>query len=206
MKYRMAALLCAILMLFMLTACMGTKMVATWRDEAYHEKPAKIFIIGISSEQGPRSLVEDEFARLMKERGTKAVVSYPVLPAEPKPDKEAVLAKVREAGADVIMVVRYLRKDMSDASTPLRRYGVPQGFSTSWAGYYGGVSTDVGVRDISYDYDVISMETTLYQTETGKPIWSGLSQTSYKEGGSIKQIKPFASAIMKELANAKIIP
>jgi hypothetical protein len=194
-----------IIMAFLLFACMGTKLVADWKDEAYQDQPAKVFVIGVSTERGPRSLVEDEFVRLLKARGTDAVVSYPVLPAEPKPDKDAVLAKVREAGADVIMVVRFLRKDMSSGSTPLRRYGVPSGFASSWDGYYGGTVSDVGVRDISYDSDVISMETTLYQTVTGKPIWSGLSQTSYQSGGAIKQIKPFADTIVKELAHAKVI-
>jgi hypothetical protein len=195
-------------MAFLLSACMGTKLVADWRDDAYQDQPAKVFVIGVSDERGPRSLVEDEFVRLLKARGTDAVASYPTLPAEPKPDKEAVLAKVREAGADVIMVVRYLRKDISSGSTPLRRYAVPQGFATSWDGYYGGYGgtvSDVGVRDISYDSDVISMETTLYQTVTGKPIWSGLSQTTYQSGGAIKQIKPFANAIVKELTHAKVI-
>jgi hypothetical protein len=94
---------------------------------------------------------------------------------------------------------------MADASTPLQRYGVPQGFNSMWNSYYGGVSSSVGIRDVAYDRDVITMETTLYQTVTGKPIWSGLSQTSYQSGGAIKQIKPFAQSIVKELAHAKII-
>jgi hypothetical protein len=205
MKNSISKMSSMMIMVFLLTACMGTKLVADWKDEAYHDHPAKVFVIGVSAERGPRSLVEDEFVRLLKERGTDAVVSYPMLSAEPKPDREAVLAKVREAGADVIMVVRFLRKDMSDASTPLQRYGVPQGFNTMWNSYYGGVSSSVGIRDVAYDRDVITMETALYQTETGKPIWSGLSQTTYEQGGPIKQIKPFVGTIMKELVDAKII-
>jgi hypothetical protein len=205
MNYSVIKMSCTMIIVFMLTACMGTKMIAGWKDEAYNNKPAKVFVIGISNERGPRSLVEDEFVRLMKERGTEAVASYTVLPDEPKPDKHAVLAKAREAGADVIMVVRYLGKDTDVANTPLQRYGVPSGFATYWDGYYGGVASSVGIRDVSYDQTVISMETTMYQTETGKPIWSALSQTRFDQGGPIKQIKPYAAAIMKELANAKII-
>jgi len=204
MKNNIVMMSCILVLVLMLTACAGTKMVAGWKDEEYNAHPAKVFIISVKIDSGPRSLVEDEFVRLLKEHGTDAVASYPVLPAEPKPDKDAVLAKVREAGADVIMVVRFLRKDMADAGTPVQRYAVPVGFNTGWDTYYGGVSSQVGIRDVMYDKDVITAETMLYQTATGKPIWSMLSQTTY-EGGPIKQIKPFAGAVIKELAHAKII-
>jgi hypothetical protein len=205
MKNSISKMFCMMITAFLLFGCVsGTKLVADWRDDAYQGPPSKVFVIGASTERGPRSLVEDEFVRLLKKRGIDSVASYPVLPAEPKPDKDTVLAKVHEAGADMIMVVRFLRKDTSATSTPVRRYAVPQGFDTSWEGIYGGTVADVGVRDVAYDYDVISMETLLYQTETGKPIWSGLSQTTY-QGGPIKQIKPFADSIIKELVNAKII-
>ena len=183
----------------------GTKLVAQWKDDVYQARPAKVFVIGASDERGPRSLVEDEFVRQFKEHGTDAIASYKVFPAGPKPSKEEVLAKTRELGADAIMVIRFLKKDMGDTHTPVRRYSVPQGFATSWESYYGmGTTTEVGIRDISYDYNVISMDLALYQTENGKPIWSALSQTTYQEG-PLKQIKPLTTAVMKELANEKLI-
>jgi hypothetical protein len=187
-----------------LTACAGTKLVAAWKDETYRAYPGKVFVIGLSDERGPRSLVEDEFVRQLKARRTDAIASYMVFTSETKPAKDAVLAKAGEMGADAIMVVRFLKKEMGDSHTPLRRYAVPQGFDTSWDAYYGGTVTDVAVRDISYDYDVITMETTLYDTATRKPIWSALSQTTY-QGGAIKQIKPFTSAIVKELAHENLV-
>jgi hypothetical protein len=207
MKNSIIKMSCMMIMVFMLTACMGTTMAALWKDEAYHDHPAKVFVIGVLSERGPRSLVEDEMVRRLKERGTDAVVSYPVLTTtDPKPDKNAVLAMVKEAGADAIMVVRFLKKDTADANTPVLRYAAPSGFESSWGSYYGDMGTvsSVGVRDLSYDKYVISIETTLYQTESGKPIWSALSRTTYEQG-PIKQIKPFAGAVIKELVNAKII-
>ncbi len=141
--------------------------------------------------------------RELKSRGTDAVASNTVFPPGPRPTKEEVMAKVKEAGADAILVVRFLRKEAGDTHTPLRRYGVPVGFDTSWNDYTG-MATDIGVRDVSYDYDVISMDTTLYDASTGNPIWSGLSETTY-QGGAIRQIKPFSEKIMKELIHAKLV-
>ncbi len=196
----------AIISFGLLASCAGTKLVAQWKDDTHQGYPAKIFVVGLSEEYGPRSLVEDEFARQLKARGNDAIASNTVLPGEEKPVKEEVLAKVKELGADVIIVVKFLRKDIGGTHAPLRRYGVPQGFDTSWDSYSGyyGVSTDVGVRDISYDYDVITMETTLFQTATGKPIWSALSQTTY-QGGSIKQIKPFTTSVVKNLVRERMV-
>ena len=195
----------AIISFGLLASCAGTKLVAQWQDDTYQGHPAKIFVIGQSKEYGPRTLVEDEFVRQLKARGNDAIASYTVLPREEKPDKEAILKKVQEVGADVIVVVKFLKKEVGDTHTPVRRYAVPQGFDTSWDSYYGGVTTDVGVRDVSYDYDAITMETTLFQTETRKPIWSALSQTTYQSGGPMKQIKPFTTAIVKNLVQERMV-
>jgi hypothetical protein len=200
------ALFASVLAVLLAAACAsGTRLVAQWKDDVYQARPAKVLVIGASDERGPRSLVEDEFARQFKEHGTDAIASHKVFPAGPKPSKEEVLAKTKELGADAIMVIRFLKKDMGDTHTPVRRYSVPQGFDTSWDSYMGmGATTEVGIRDISYDYNVISMDLAIYQTESGKPIWSALSQTTYQEG-PLKQIKPLTTAVMKELANEKLI-
>jgi hypothetical protein len=195
----------AIISFGLLASCAGTKLVAEWKDDARRGHPEKIFVVGLSKERGPRSLVEDEFIRQLKARGNDVVASYTVFPSETMPDKGAVVAKVREVGADTILVVRFLKKEMGGTHTPLRRYAVPQGFDTSWESYAGTTMTDIGVRDISYEYDVITMESTLFDAATGKPIWSALSQTTYQQGGPMKQIKPFTTAIVRRLAHENLV-
>lgn len=196
-----------VVFLSVLVSCAGTKLVSEWKDEQYQGRPANIFVIAVSDERGPRSLLEDEFVRQLKARGTGAIASYTVFPANVKMTKEDVLTRAKELGMDTILVVRFLKKESGDTHTPLRRYAVPQGFETSWDAYsgYGGTVTDVGVRDISYDQNIITMETTLFDTTTRKPLWSGLSETAY-QGGSIKQIKPWTSTIVRRLAHEKLVP
>jgi len=211
MKRRILALLIgAVFTVSLVTACAGTgtKLVALWKDDAFQGRPAKILVIGASDDRGPRTLVEEEFVRQFKAHGIDAVASNTVFPEGPRPTKDEVLAKTKELNADVIMVIRFLKKEAGDTHTPVRRYSVPMGFDTSWDSYMGmgtmGTTTNVGIRDVSYDYNVISMDLTLFQTANGKPIWSALSQTTYQEG-PIKQIKPFTTEVMKELANEKLI-
>ena len=203
---RIGAASAAFCLLLALTGCAaGTKLVAQWKDDAYTGRPLKVFVLGVSEQRGPRSLVEDEFVRQFKEHGTDAVASYKHFPEGPQPTKDDILAKTRELNADAILVIRFLKKEAGDTHTPVRRYAVPTGFATDWNSYMGStVTSDVGIRDVSYDMNVISMDLALYQTGNGNPIWSALSQTTY-ESGPIKQIKPFTTSVMKELAHAKLI-
>lgn len=201
----MRILLCMTVVLFLTAGCSGTKLVAQWRDDSYTGRPSRFLVLGVSDQRGPRSLVEDEFVRQLKEHGADAVASYKHFPEGPQPTKDDVLAKTREVNADAILVIRFLKKEAGDTHTPVRRYAVPTGFATDWNSYMGaGTTSEVGIRDVSYDMNVISMDLALYLSENGSPIWSGLSQTTY-ESGPIKQIRPFTSAIMKELAHAKLI-
>ncbi len=191
--------------LLVLASCTGTKLVSVWQDQQFQGPLHKVFVIGIIREQGPRTLVEDEVVRQIKARGTDSVVSYPVLSTETKPDRETVLAKVKEAGADGVLVVRFLKKDIGESETPIAFYGVPQGFDMGWDAYYSGYdATQYSLRDISYDFDVVIMETTLYEVATKRPLWSALSRTKY-QGGVLDQIKPFATVIVTGLAHEKFI-
>lgn len=203
---RIGAAAGAVCLLLLLTGCAaGTKLVAQWKDDAYTGRPAKIFVIGVSDQRGPRSLMEDEFVRQFKEHGTDAVASYKHFPEGPQPTKDEVLAKTRELNADAIFVIRFLKKEAGDTHTPVQRYASPSGFETNYNSYGGmGTTSAVGIRDVSYDMNIISLDLAIYQAGNGNPIWSALSQTSY-DSGPIKQIKPVTTSVMKELAHAKLI-
>ena len=191
--------------LSVLVSCAGTKIVSEWKDDQYQGRPTALFVLVASEDRGPASLLEDEFVKQLKSRGTGAVASYTVFPKNAKITKEDVLLKAKELGMDAILLVKYLKKEAGDAHTPLQRYAVPQAFDTTWDAYYGSTVSDIGVRDISYDYDVIVMEATLFDSASRKPLWSALSDTTYR-GGAIKQIKPYTTTIIRRLAHEKLVP
>jgi hypothetical protein len=209
-KRIMAVAFSAISAAIIMTACAGTKLVAQWRDDAYSGRAKKVFVIALLLDtrvRGPQTLVEDEFVKQFKDRGTEAVASYTVFPEGPRPTKQEVLAKVKEVGADSILLIKFLKKGMGETHTPNLRYGVSSGFETSYDQFNStsmAITADVGIRDVSYDYDTLTAEVTLYQTSTGNPVWSAMSQTTYQQG-PLKQIKPFTTSFMKGLSHAKVI-
>lgn len=183
-------------------ACTGTKLINPWKDAAYQGQVKKMFVIGIVRDRGPRSLLEDEFVRSLKEQGTEGMASTSIFPGEAVPARAAVEPKVRELGFDAVLVVKFIKKETGDTYTPGRNYPAPQNMLMSWDEFYG--VPDYTEQDRSYGYNVVTMQTTLFSVETIKPIWSSRSETRY-EGGPINQIEPFVRAIVRALRKEQLI-
>jgi hypothetical protein len=192
-----------------LAGCASTKVVGAWRDDVYAGRPARVLVMGVTQMRGPRTLLEEEFVRQFKASGVDAVAGTAVFPGEELPRKEEVIAKAQELRVDAVMVARFLKKTEGETHTPVRRYAVPSGFETSWDNYMGspygmGTVSEVGVRDISYDYNVIVMETALFDRTTNKPIWSAMTTTKYQDH-PLKKIEPFVQTIMEELKKSALL-
>ncbi len=202
MKGRMMLTIVALIGPLLTLACTGTKLINPWRDATYQGYMDRMFVIGIVKDRGPRSLLENEFVRKLKERGIEAVASTALFPGEEVPPREEARAKARELGVDAVLVVKFIKKETGDTYTPMRDYSVPQNIIMSWDELYG--VPDYNAQDISYVYKVAVMQTTLFSVETGKPVWSSMSETKY-EGGLMNQIEPFVKVIVGVLHEQKFI-
>jgi hypothetical protein len=210
MKKVFSIFVAAVLVMALLSGCASTKIVDSWRDEAYTGRPAKILVLAVAAERGPRSLMEEEFARQLKAHGVEPFIGTTIFPEEGLPSKDTVIAKAGELNVEAVLVVRFLKKTAGESTAPLRRYAVPAGFATSWDGYMGSPSSmssysDVGIRDVSYGFYYATLETTMFDLKTNNPLWSAYTSTKY-EDHPLKQIGPFASTIVSELNKAKLLP
>jgi hypothetical protein len=189
-----------------LPACAGTKIIDPWRDPAFRGGLKKVFVLGVLRTRGPRSLLEDEFVRQFKARGIDAMASTSVLPDETVPARDIIAAKVRETGADSVIVAKFVKKTSAETHSPARLYAVPQNFDAEWDPNIGATElADSGLNEVAYDYYVAVMHTTVYSVGTGNPIWSATSETKY-QGALVKQVRPFVSAVMTRLIQEKLVP
>jgi hypothetical protein len=94
----------AIVMLFLFIACASTKFSSIWKDETYQGHPEKILVISAFLNPVNRRLLEDEFVKVLKDRGMDAVVSYTVMPNPVVSNKNAIAAQAKEAGADTVLI------------------------------------------------------------------------------------------------------
>jgi hypothetical protein len=185
---------------------------AVWKDPQYQGGKLKnVLVVGESTNQVVRRIFEDEFTARFKSRGTNAIPSYTIFPSDKTLDKDTIESKSRELGIDSMLVARVVDTKTKQELTPapstyyyrdIYFYDWPNRYSPFYSGTFPGRY----YNDRSYysEYEVVNLETTIYETQTGKLIWSALSDTVVG-GSSQLEVSSVVGAIMKNLAENHLI-
>ena len=172
---RMAAWLSIGVVLAGLAACASTRLLDTWRDPAFAGPPLKqLLVIGAFKSDLNRRVFEDAFTAALQAANTGAVPSYPTLPESGAIANTRVQAAVRSTGSDAVLVTRVLRVRRDVNVTPA--YVAPGFYGAGFHGWYGGAYA-VMPGDV-HVYDVLTIESTLWNMRTDKPVWSGTSEVT----------------------------
>src|SRR5512143_2304823 len=196
MKTRMIVCVCLLIFtLFTCISCATTTLTAVWKGESYKGSVRKMAVIGVSKKPVIRNLFEDECVRELRARGTDAVASYTFLPFDQLANKEAVHSKIRELGADAVLMARLVDTKSVQTYIPGQVYVVPS-YYYGWGGYYGNVFATPGhtVQD-EYAY----LETNVYDVKTEQLIWSARSETWMADSDQ-ETIKSFIGVIIARLS------
>ena len=183
--------------------CAATSLKQTWKSPTYQGGPVqKIAVLAVDERDFYRTAVEGHFTSRLRARGQNALVTHEFLslPAI-KADKAAAAARVREVGADSVLIVR-LASSISSAS----QVRVPPGFNApggtgaeagDWYDYYSFAFLDMGAVWSNASREVC-LETSLYDLTTGRRIWSGLTQTMLKD--EVDRLEELSQLVKKVLA------
>jgi hypothetical protein len=161
--------------LVLVAGCATTRLVDTWKDPAF-TGPAfkKMLVVGVTNSDSNRRVFEDGFARALQAAGTAGAPSYPSIPQKGAITNVQLDEAVKATGADSVLVTRVLRVKRDVNVTP--GYVSPGFYGRGWGGYYGGawaaMPPDVNV------YDVLTIESTLFNARTDKPVWSGTNEVT----------------------------
>ena len=187
-----------ILIAMLVTACAATQIKTVWKDPSYQARPTKIMVIGVAKNPLNRRLFEDEFVLRLKARGTDALASYAVLPDKLQDDQAAIAAKVKELGADAVLITRLVSKKTVQTYVPGKIYSPPFYYDT-WPDYYGyGYHYLYSPAYIAEDeYAVI--ETNLYEARHDKLVWAASSET-VTGGSKQKLIKSYIGIMVDNMA------
>ncbi|HYR05399.1 MAG TPA: hypothetical protein VEP71_01810 [Gallionella sp.] len=182
----------------LVTSCATTQIKSVWRDPSYQAHPARIMVIGVAKNPLNRRLFEDEFVRQLKAHGVDAIASYTVLPDKLQDDQAAIGVKVKELGADTILITRMVSKKIVQTYVPGTVYYPPDYYGT-WPDYYGyGYRYMYSPGYISEDeYAVI--ETNLYEALHDKLVWAASSETMMDDSKQ-KLIKFYIGIMVNNMA------
>ena len=185
-----------------LAACSTTYVSSLWRDPTYQVKPHKIMIIGIAKSPANKRTLEDDFAKQLKLQGTDAVSSYAILPDDKDGNKEAIAAKMKEQGADAVLITRIANRKTVYTNL-LEVYAPPQSYRT-WQNYYeygyGNITSPNDVEETKYAV----METNMYDAGNDKLIWSASSETQIT-GTDQNFIKSYVNVMVKNMTQQKLL-
>jgi hypothetical protein len=205
--FRMAVLLAAP-MVVALSGCQSTSIQSAWFDPAYTGGPMKkIDVVGVGSNVSDRRVFEDIFAQKLSAAGVEGVPGYTVMPDNARIAEAPFSSAIERSGAQGLLLVRLLGVD---TRTQVSTTVVPAG--PGWGpgygpgyGPYGGFYGPawMPVTQVS-QYDVASVEVSLYDVKTRRLIWSATTQTMNPQ--SVAQETPgFADLIIKQLAARGLI-
>src|SRR5262245_54182867 len=155
------------------SACSSTgSLKDSWKDPQFTAAPMKdVMVLGIARNQANRKVFEDTFAQSLKAQGTPATASYPILPGEGAIPRDRIQQAVAQSGSDSVLVTRVLRVQRAVLVTPGR--GAPDYYRDDFQGWYAQ-SWSSEPPPIE-QYDVLTIESTLWDARSGKLVWKGTS-------------------------------
>ncbi|OGS46603.1 MAG: hypothetical protein A2539_08825 [Elusimicrobia bacterium RIFOXYD2_FULL_34_15] len=192
-----------ILIILLITGCATTKISSVWKDQTYQDMPRKIMIIGIAKKPANKRTLEDEFVKQINLQGTDAVVSYNILPEDKDGNKEIIAAKMKELGADAVLITRIASRETVYTNHAGSPYSPPTYYGT-WTDYYEYGRNNLYSPGYVEETKYALMETNIYDAGNNKMIWSASSATEIS-GTDQKFIQSYVSYIVKNMVEQKLL-
>lgn len=208
MKIKSSPLLGAALAI-LLVGCAATSLKQTWKAPDYKGgPPQKIAVIAVDDRGLVRQVMEGQYVTQLTALGQPAFAVQEILTLqEIKDNKDGAAAKLRAAGADAVLIIRLV--DTETAVT--EQHQAARNFSHSDTGYaafgwYDEYSVGfIGVLQNSLRQDVY-IGTSLFNLQTEKCLWSGLTETVLKDSTDRLQIiRPLVTKVVTAMHKDAVI-
>ena len=168
----------------MLSSCANTKFTKQWIDEDFNGEPFDdILVLVVADKMGNRQDTENYIVEKLGETGVNAMQSYDILPKTEIIDAEAVDKAIDGLQLDAVIVMYATGVTEEEYFVPNRRFGVYSGYGYghahygSFYNYYPHAVNYVYLPGYDNTHYVVALETSLFDLDTAKMVWSGQSNT-----------------------------
>lgn len=174
---RAARLAVTLLLTWALAACVPHRLGVTWVEPGRTPSPfANLLVIGVAAKENVRLAYEDSFVAALKARGVKARAGHRLLPESQLADAATVRQAVRGSGADGVLITHLAGVTTETAQVPASNYVTASLYGGLYP-YYGLVYDNVTEPGYYARFRLLAFETSLYDTQRERLVWSGRSQT-----------------------------
>jgi len=201
------AALAALLLLGLAAGCaQSPHLVNVWQDPGHDGPPLdSALVVGVRETAGQQRIFENEFAARLERRGVAAEPAHEVFPDLERPDRIRFLTTVREHGFDAVFISRIVGVDVHGAYTP--GYAEAEPALVYRDDVYGFYDYAFGVHAMPgylQTYEVVTVETNVYETRAGTLVWSG--QTRAVDPSTLDdEVGALAGLVIDELAQRELI-
>lgn len=159
----------AVLFGLILCGCATTTVSNQWRDPSWRGPPAaNVVVVGIARSDTMRRIFEDTFARELNAAGVQAEASYTQIGAgEGETSKLNIF--VKSSNGDLILVTRVQRVQQKVDVNP----GYPP---VGYRGFYGWYGTAWAATPTVTQYEIVTLETTVWEPRSEKLVWAATTQ------------------------------
>lgn len=197
----------ALTLVMVLGACSSTRLTTVYKDKEYQGGALKeVLVVGVGQNERDRRLFEDTFTAAFDRNKVVAHASYTSLPSEEELTKDAIKAEAAKLGVDSIFVTHYHGVKTKTVYNPPEYgyYGRPDYYGR-FGSYYPRVHGYVNRPGYYSEYDIVELESNLYDPETENLIWSAASE-SMDPRTAQDVIDALAKKVMSSLGESKLLP
>ena len=141
---------------------------------------------------------EDALAEDLNARGAHGVPGFKLLPNEIRGDAEDTLARLKETGANEVVLMRVVGADKRPSFTEVRGTASRGGWTASNGDETRGASNATGVTELRHFDTLVSVETLVCSLDRDEPLWSSTSRTTNPKDIE-KLVNEVADATAKEM-------
>jgi len=197
-------LLWVVVMLFAVS-CAPKSTLHVWRDENYTQKMGKTLVIFVTDIDYMRNHFENIFAGRLGDSGVEALPGNTVMrQLGTRPERDAVVAKVRTLGIENIILARAASNDEYSRLVPGDGYIVPMDYNTGWNSFYTDSFSIFTDPLIVYDAKYFTVVTNIYDVRGDILVGSYLSRMG-AETSRDEAVDLFIEMVLKELTSSKLI-
>lgn len=201
----LASLAVAVLAMATLAACSSTSLKEAWTDPEYKGQPLKrVLVIGVTENVRNRRAFEDAMVSAFRGRGVEAISSATISPPSMEIDEDMLRAKVKELNADAVLVTRMVGVEKETIYTPGTSTYTRAPRYYSFHDYYSTAYQAVYEPGYIREYDVVKLESNLYESREEKLIWS-VASSSFAPQSAQEVINELSKIIIEDMARNGLV-